>query len=85
MARHHLYSLVYWLGLSGGLPMRADKILSLTVTLPNEQHIEIPEAVVRWLRGQEFVVVNLAIKQHVRARIWPYVKRLVRESAELGL
>jgi len=26
--------------------------LSLTVTLPNEQRIEIPEAVVLWSRGQ---------------------------------
>jgi PilZ domain len=33
---------------SGDLPMRPGEILSLTVTLPNEQRIEIPEAVVRW-------------------------------------
>jgi len=26
-------------------------MLSLTVTLPNEQQIKIPEAVVRWSRG----------------------------------
>jgi hypothetical protein len=34
--------------LSGDLPMRPGETLSLTVTLPNEQRIEIPEAVVRW-------------------------------------
>lgn len=42
--------------LSGNLPMRPGETetLSLTVTLPNEQRIEIPEAVVRWSRGEEF-------------------------------
>lgn len=39
--------------LSGDLPMRPGERLSLTVTFPNEQRIEIPEAVVRWSRGQE--------------------------------
>lgn len=34
--------------LSGDLPMRPGETLSLTVTLPNEQRIGIPEAVVRW-------------------------------------
>ncbi len=56
--------------------MRPGENLSLTVTLPNEQRIEIPEAVVRWSRGQEFVVENLAIKPHTRARLQHYVKRL---------
>ena len=31
--------------LSGDLPMRAEETLALTVTLPNEQRIEVPEAV----------------------------------------
>ena len=44
--------------LSGDLPMRPGETLSLTVTLSNEQRIEIPEAVVRWSRGQEFAVGN---------------------------
>ena len=44
--------------LSGDLPMRPGETLSLTVTLPNEQRIEIPEAVVRWSRGREFAVEN---------------------------
>jgi hypothetical protein len=50
--------------LSGDLPMRPGETLSLTVTLPNAQRIEIPEAVVRWSRGQEFAVENLAIEPH---------------------
>ena len=33
--------------LSGVLPMRPGEALSLTVTLPNEQRIEIPDAVVQ--------------------------------------
>ena len=44
--------------LSGDLPMRPGDTLSFTVTLPNEQRIE---AVVRWSKGQDFVVENLAI------------------------
>ena len=39
---------------SGDLPLRPGATLSLTVTLPNEQRIVLPEAVVRWSRGQEF-------------------------------
>ena len=52
---------------------------SLTVTLPNEQHIKIPQAVVRWSRGQEFAVENVAIEPHTQARLAHYVKRLVLE------
>jgi hypothetical protein len=69
--------------LSGDLPMRPGETLSFTVTLPNEQCIEIPEAVVRWSRGQEFAVENLAIKPHTHARLQHYVKRLVQEPAEI--
>jgi hypothetical protein len=53
--------------LSGDLPMRPGETLSLTVTLPNEQCIEIPEAVVRWSRGQEFAVENVVIEPHQHA------------------
>ena len=70
--------------LSGDLPMRPGETLSLTVTLPNELHIEVPEAVVRWSRGQEFAVENLAIEPHNHARLQHYVKRLVQELAETG-
>jgi len=69
--------------LSGNLPMRPGEVLSLTVTLPNEQRIEVPQAIVRWSRGQEFAVENLVIKSHTRARLQHYVMRLVREPAEI--
>jgi hypothetical protein len=71
--------------LSGDLPMRPGENLSLTVTLPNEQGIEVPEAVVRWSREQEFAVETLAIKPHTRARLQHYVKRLAQEPTELVL
>jgi len=64
---------------SGDLPMRPGETLSLTVTLPNEERIEIPEAVVRRSRGQEFAVENVMIEPHTHARIQHYVKRLVQE------
>jgi hypothetical protein len=62
--------------------MGPGETLSLTVTLPNEQRIEIPEAVVRWSRGQEFAVENLAIKPHTHARLQHNVTRLVQELTE---
>ena len=63
--------------------MRSGETLSITVTLPNEQRIEVPEAVVRWSRGQEFAVENLAIKPHTRARLQHYVNRLAQEPVEI--
>ena len=51
--------------------------LSLTVTLPNEQHINVSDAIVRWSRGQEFAVETVSIEHHTRARLQHYVKRLV--------
>ena len=68
--------------LSDDLPMRPGGPLSLTVTLPNEQRIEIPEAVVRWSRGQEFAMETVVIQPHTHARLQQYVKRLVLEPLE---
>ena len=70
--------------LSGDLPMRLGETLSLTVTLPNEQRIEVHTAVVRWSRGQEFAVETMKIEQHTQARLQHYVKRLVQELADHG-
>lgn len=69
--------------LSGDLPMRPGETPSLTFTLPNEQCIEVPEAVVRWSRGQEFAIENLAIKPHTRVRLQHYVNRLMQGPAEI--
>jgi hypothetical protein len=66
---------------SGDLPMRPGESISLTVTLPNEQRIEIPESVVWWARGQEFAVENAVVEQHTHTRPQHFVKRLVREPA----
>ncbi|OQW66175.1 MAG: hypothetical protein BVN29_06780 [Nitrospira sp. ST-bin5] len=65
------------LRLSGDLPMRPGETVSLTVTLPNEQRIAIPEAVVRWSRGEEFAVENVKIEQYAQARLQHFVKRLL--------
>ena len=69
--------------LSGNLPMRPEETLSLTVTLPNEQRIEVPEAVVRWSRGQEFAVEDVVIESHTHARLQHFVTRLVLEPEEI--
>jgi hypothetical protein len=64
--------------------MRLGETLLLTVKLPNEQRIEIPEAVVRWSRGQEFTVENVLIEQHNHVRLQHYVNRLVREPERMS-
>ena len=71
--------------LSGDLPMRPGETLSLTVTLPNEQRIKIPEAVVRWSGGEEFAVENVTIEPHTHARLQHYVKRLVQGPTTIVL
>jgi hypothetical protein len=70
--------------LSADLPMRPGETLSLTVTLPNEQRIVVPDAVVRWSRGQEFAVENISVERHTQARLEHYVKRLVLETTEMS-
>ena len=45
--------------LSGDLQMRRGKTLSLSITLPSEQRIQVAEVVVRWSRGPEFAVETL--------------------------
>ena len=59
--------------LSGDLPMRPGETLSLTVTLPNEQRIEVPEAVVKWSRGQEFAVEAVSILNYTQARLRHFI------------
>jgi len=71
--------------LSGDLPMQPGETLSLTVTFPNEQRIDVPEAVVQWSRGQDFAVKNLVIEPHNQAGLKHYVKRLVQEPTEIDL
>ncbi len=66
--------------LSGDLPMRPGEPLSLSVTLPNEQRIEVPEAVV--LR-QEFVIETVQTPKQTQARLIHDVRRLVNNSLEV--
>jgi len=46
---------------------------------------EIPEAIVRWSRGQEFAVETVMIEVHTQAGLNHYVKRLVQEPPEIDL
>jgi hypothetical protein len=82
-SRHHLESLVFQLATLRRPDRASRETLSITVTLPNEQRIEVPDAVVRWSREQEFTVENLANKPHTRARLPHYVNRLAQEPAEI--
>jgi PilZ domain len=65
--------------LSADLPMRPEETLSLTVTIPNEQRIEVPEAVVRWSRGQEFGIETVSAPKQTQARLGHYIVRLVKD------
>jgi PilZ domain len=69
-------------GLFGDLRMPPGETLSLTVTLPNQQRIEVPEAVVCWSRGQEFGVENKAMERHTTVRLNHYVNCMVLETAQ---
>ena len=60
-------SLVYRVASFGRSADATEEMLSLTVTLPNQQRILIPQTVVRWLRGLEFAVENLMIEPHPHA------------------
>ena len=64
--------------------MRPRETLSLTVTLPNKERIEVPEAVVRGSRGQEFAVENVLIEQHNHVRLQHYLNHLVRQPERMS-
>ena len=64
--------------LSGDVPMRPGEILSLTVTLPNEQRIKIDGAIVRWSRGGEYGIETIEVSKHTQGRLDHYVRRLVQ-------
>jgi hypothetical protein len=55
--------------------------LSMTVTLPNEQRIDVLEAVVRWSRGHEFGIETVETPKYTADRLIHYVRRLVNDSA----
>jgi hypothetical protein len=43
----------------------------------------VPQAIVRWSRGQEFAVENVMVQRHTHARLQRYVKGLVQELTEI--
>jgi hypothetical protein len=60
-------------------------ILSLTVSLLNEQCIGVPQAVVRCSRGQEFAVETVMVERHTHAWLQRYAMGLVQELTEIAL
>ena len=65
--------------------MRPKEVFARTHMLPNEQHIEISESIVRWSRGHEFAIENLTINPHACARLQHDVNRLMQEPMEIVL
>ena len=75
------FSLSGW-KLSGDVPLQVGQTCSLTVNLPIEESIVVAAAIVRWVRGQEFGLENLAIEKQTHSRVEHVIKRLVEESCE---
>lgn len=72
--------IVWNLSLSGlrfsrDLPMRPGETLFLTVTLPNEQCIDVPEPVVRSSNGLEFAVEKLVFERDIVSRLGAHIER----------
>ena len=59
--------------LSGDLPLRIGEICSLTVNLPNQQHIMVAEAVVRWVRQNEYGIETITIQKHTHQRLQHFI------------
>jgi len=59
--------------------------LSLTITLPNKKRIEVPEAVVRWSRGQEFAVENVMREPQTDASLQHHAMRFAPEPPKVVL
>jgi hypothetical protein len=55
--------------LSGDLPLRVGETCSMTVNLPNQQHVFVAGAIVRWARGQEYGVESLVVEKHTHVRL----------------
>lgn len=66
--------------LSSDLPMRPGEPLSLSITLTNEQRIEVPETVVEC---QEFVIETVQTPKRTQARLIHDVRRLMNNSLEV--
>ena len=71
--------------ITGDLPMPPGVTLSLTITLPNKKRIEVPEAVVRWSRGQEFAVENVMSEPQTDASLQHQAMRFAPEPPEVVL
>ena len=54
------------------------EVLSMTVTLPNEQRIRIPKAIVRWSRANEYGIETVEISKHTQGRLAHHVSRLTQ-------
>ena len=61
---------------SGNVPMRPGEIVSMKITLLNEQRLQITEAMVRWSRGKEFGIETIEVCKHTQNRLAHYVRRL---------
>jgi hypothetical protein len=55
--------------LSGDVPLRVGQTCSLTVNLPNQESIFVADAIVRWVRGQEYGLETLVVEKQTISRL----------------
>ncbi len=58
----------------GRCSLQVGPTCSLTVNLPNEERIFVAAAMVRWVRGQEFGLENLAVEKQTHSRVEHVIK-----------
>lgn len=67
--------------ISGDVPMRLRKTLPRTVTLPHEQCIDVPHAVVRWSRGKKAYAPCTPTVDHITQITKASIRRRLHRTA----
>jgi hypothetical protein len=67
--------------LSGDVPMRLGQTCSLSVTLAHPTRVFVVAGIVRWLRGEEYVVETVVANGTTQARM----VRSLRQQASEGM
>ena len=67
---------------SDNLPLRIGEVCSLTVNLSINQTIYVTAGIVRWMRGEEYLVETLVMDDKSREVMEEYLWQRLEESAD---
>jgi len=70
------------LRLSGDVPLRVGQKCSVTINLPNQPSLVVADAIVRWVRGQEYGLETLVADKQTYSRVEEIIKQLEQDSFE---